>query len=102
MNLNVTAGVPALAVFLQGLLSFFSPCVLPLVPLYLGYLAGGAKTIDEQGIVRYKRSRVMLNTVFFVIGISFAFFLLGLGFTTIACAKGCSLRCSNEAALCSS
>ncbi|MDL2253933.1 redoxin domain-containing protein [Ruminococcaceae bacterium OttesenSCG-928-I18] len=83
MNLNVSAGVPAVAVFLQGLLSFFSPCVLPLVPLYLGYLAGGAKTVDEQGVVHYKRSRVMLNTLFFVLGISFAFFLLGLGFTTL-------------------
>ena len=83
MNLNMSAGVPALAVFLQGLLSFFSPCVLPLVPLYLGYLAGGAKTTDEQGIVRYKRSRVMVNTLFFVLGISFAFFLLGIGFTAV-------------------
>lgn len=83
MGLNVQAGIPALAVLLQGLLSFFSPCVLPLVPLYLGYLAGGAKSIDEQGVVRYKRSRVMINTLFFVIGISFAFFLLGLGFTTL-------------------
>lgn len=83
MGLNIQAGVPALAVFLQGLLSFFSPCVLPLVPLYLGYLAGGAKTTDEQGVVRYKRSRVMTNTLFFVLGISFAFFLLGLGFTAL-------------------
>jgi len=83
MGLDIQAGVPAFAVLLQGLLSFFSPCVLPLVPLYLGYLAGGAKSIDEQGAVRYKRSRVMLNTLFFVIGISFAFFLLGLGFTTL-------------------
>ena len=31
--------VPALTVFFQGLLSFFSPCVLPLVPLYVSYLA---------------------------------------------------------------
>lgn len=83
MDLNVQAGVPALAVLLQGLFSFFSPCVLPLVPLYLSYLAGGAKSVDEQGVVRYKRSRVMINTLFFIIGISFAFFLLGLGFTTL-------------------
>ena len=30
-------GVPVVTVFLQGFLSFFSPCVLPLVPLYLGF-----------------------------------------------------------------
>ena len=44
MNLSIETGIPALTVFLQGLLSFFSPCVLPLVPLYVSYLAGGAKT----------------------------------------------------------
>lgn len=83
MNLTIQASVPALAVFFQGLLSFFSPCVLPLVPLYLGYLAGGAKTTDALGAVHYKRGRVMVNTFFFVLGISFAFFLLGLGFNAL-------------------
>ena len=41
MGFTVETSVSALAVFFQGLLSFFSPCVLPLIPLYLGYLAGG-------------------------------------------------------------
>ncbi len=40
MSFSAEAAVPALTVFLQGLLSFFSPCVLPLLPLYFGYLAG--------------------------------------------------------------
>ena len=43
MGFSIEAGVSVLTVFLQGLLSFFSPCVLPLVPLYLGYLSGGIK-----------------------------------------------------------
>ena len=81
MNLEIT--LPALTVFAQGLLSFFSPCVLPLVPLYLGYLAAGAKTVGEDGSIRYRRGRVALNTLFFVLGISFAFFLLALGFTAV-------------------
>ena len=55
--------------------------MLPLVPLYIGYLSGGAKTVDANGEVQYRKRTVMLNTLFFVIGISFAFFLLGLGFT---------------------
>ena len=38
---TIEGGVSAAVVFVQGLLSFFSPCVLPLVPLYLGYLSGG-------------------------------------------------------------
>lgn len=83
MNLSIETSIPAATVFIQGLISFFSPCVLPLIPLYIGYLSGGAKTTDEDGNIRYKQSKVMLNTLFFVIGISFSFFLLGLGFTTI-------------------
>ena len=83
MGFDVTVGVPALTVFLQGILSFFSPCVLPLVPLYISYLAGGTRTVDETGTVRYRRKTVFLNTLFFVLGISFTFFLLGLGFTAV-------------------
>lgn len=82
MNLTLETGVSAITVFIQGLISFFSPCVLPLIPLYIGYLSGGAKTENEDGTVTYKRSRVLGNTLFFVIGISFGFFLLGLGFTS--------------------
>lgn len=81
MGFQLDISVPALTVFLQGLLSFFSPCVLPLVPLYIGYLAGGMKTADEDGTIRYPKKKVMVNTLFFIIGVSFAFFLLGFGFT---------------------
>ncbi|MEG0377402.1 MAG: cytochrome c biogenesis protein CcdA [Eubacterium sp.] len=81
MDFSMGTSVPAIMVFLQGLLSFFSPCVLPLVPLYIGYLAGGTKTVDADGTIHYPKKTVMLNTLFFVVGISFAFFLLGFGFT---------------------
>ncbi len=83
MGFDINVGVPALTVFLQGILSFFSPCVLPLVPLYVSYLAGGTRSVDETGAVRYRRKTVFLNTLFFVLGISFTFFLLGLGFTAV-------------------
>ncbi len=83
MGFTAQTSISAFAVFLQGLLSFLSPCVLPLVPIYISYLAGGAQTLGEDGQVRYKRGKVMLHTVFFVIGISFAFFMLGLGFTAL-------------------
>lgn len=81
MGFSIELGVPVLTVFLQGILSFISPCVLPLVPLYIGYLAGGTKTVDEDGVIHYQRKKVLINTIFFVIGVSFAFFLLGFGFT---------------------
>lgn len=83
MGINMETGIPAATVFLQGIVSFFSPCVLPLVPLYISYLSGGAKVTEEDGRVRYPRKKVMVNTAFFVAGISFAFFLLGFAFTAL-------------------
>ena len=84
MGFSIDVSVPALTVFFQGLLSFFSPCVLPLIPLYVGYLSGGTGTRGEDGKIHYKRSKVMIHTICFVIGVSFAFFLLGLGVSTAA------------------
>lgn len=83
MGFTVETGISAVTVFLQGALSFFSPCVLPLIPLYISYLAGGAAEVDENGVRRYPRGKVFCNTVFFVVGISFAFFLLGFGLTAL-------------------
>lgn len=83
MGFTIEAGIPALTVFLQGIFSFFSPCVLPLVPLYISYLAGGGRHTDENGVVSYPRRTVFINTLFFVLGTSFAFFLLGFGFTAL-------------------
>ena len=83
MGLSVDVSVPILTVFIQGLVSFFSPCVLPLVPLYISYLSGGAKIIAEDGTIVYPRKRIMLYTICFVVGISFAFFALGLGVSAL-------------------
>ncbi|MBU3878636.1 redoxin domain-containing protein [Faecalicatena sp. AGMB00832] len=79
MGFSLDVSVPVLTVFVQGLLSFFSPCVLPLIPLYIGYLSGGTRTVGEDGKVYFSRKKVMINTLFFVIGVSFTFFLLGFG-----------------------
>ena len=83
MGFTIETSVPVLAVFLQGILSFFSPCILPLVPLYISYLSGGVWEKDENGEVIYPRKKIMVNTLFFVLGISFSFFLLGLGATAL-------------------
>lgn len=64
------------ALFLEGLLSFFSPCVLPLVPLYIGYLTSGIDTNLSKSKVRIQTT---VRTLFFVLGISTVFFLAGLG-----------------------
>nr|WP_321026918.1 cytochrome c biogenesis protein CcdA [Clostridium neonatale] len=70
-------------VFFQGILSFLSPCILPLIPIYISYLAGNSKKVSGDGIITYERREVFLNTVFFVLGISTVFFILGLSFTTL-------------------
>ena len=83
MGFSLDVNVSVITVFLQGMLSFFSPCVLPLLPLYIGYLSGGAKTVGEDGNIRYNRGKVMGNTVCFVVGISSTFLILGLGMTAV-------------------
>jgi len=79
MNVVLTPDISTIAVFLQGLFSFFSPCVLPLLPVYFGYLSGGTAERGPDGSLRFDRGKVIFNTLFFVAGISAAFFLLGLG-----------------------
>ncbi|MCI8453395.1 MAG: redoxin domain-containing protein [Lachnospiraceae bacterium] len=81
MGFSLNIQISALTVFLQGIVSFFSPCILPLLPLYIGYLSGGTKKTGEDGRIQYDRKRVMGNTLLFVVGVSFAFLLLGLGMT---------------------
>lgn len=83
MNLTIDTSIPLLTVFLQGLLSFFSPCIFPLIPLYVGYLAGGTVKVDENGEMHYPRAKILINTIFFILGIGFAFVLLGMGFTAL-------------------
>ncbi|MBR5969183.1 MAG: hypothetical protein IK016_02425 [Lachnospiraceae bacterium] len=83
MGFNFDISVPVMTVFAQGLLSFLSPCVLPLLPVYIGYLAGDAIRTLPDGTKEYDRKRVMLHTLLFVLGVSFAFFLLGMGMSAI-------------------
>lgn len=70
---SLTAG----ALFLEGLLSFFSPCVLPLIPLYMGYLT--ADLSSQELTEGQRRIRTLALTLFFVLGICTVFFLAGLG-----------------------
>lgn len=79
MGFDLNIDISVFTVFIQGLLSFFSPCVFPLIPIYMGYLAGGLNIKEKLDKSQFK---IFLNTFGFVIGISCAFFLLGLGFTT--------------------
>ena len=71
-------------IFLEGLLSFFSPCVLPLIPLYMSYLAGENRQTDEEGKVTYQKGKVFLSTFFFVLGICLTFVLLSLSMNALS------------------
>jgi cytochrome c-type biogenesis protein len=69
--------------FLAGLLSFASPCVLPLVPAYLGYLGGTAVIQGEQGGTRKETARTFLHSLLFVLGFGLVFVFLGASATFI-------------------
>ena len=71
MSLDVTAG----GAFVAGLLSFASPCVLPLVPPYLAYIGG--VSIEQLRDAGRARMRVLLAALCFVAGFSTVFVALG-------------------------
>lgn len=71
--------------FLAGLLSFLSPCVLPMVPFYLSYMAGlSVRELKEGGAVAPgAQRRLVLQAMAFAIGVTTIFVLLGLGATAL-------------------
>lgn len=83
MPFSLEQGISIITVFFQGIISFFSPCTLPLIPLYISYLAGGSKYTDSDGKIIYPRKKIFINTICFVLGISFTFFLLGFSFSML-------------------
>jgi len=60
--------------FLGGLISFLSPCVLPLIPGYICYISG----TSLEKLIKKKNNLVFLKTVFFSLGFSLVFISLGL------------------------
>lgn len=63
--------------FIAGLLSFVSPCVLPLVPAYMGYLGGTALNSGGAAATRRETLKVFSHAAFFVLGFTLVFVLLG-------------------------
>ena len=79
---TITSGALPLAVLLAlaaGFVSFASPCVLPLVPGFLGYVTGlSGVTLDQRG-----RSRLMLGALLFVLGFSAVFIAVAVTVSTV-------------------
>ena len=70
---------------LAGLLSFFTPCILPMVPFYLSYLEGLSVTElrGDGAIAPGAQRRLVLSSVLFALGVSTIFVLLGMGATAL-------------------
>lgn len=61
--------------FLEGIITFISPCILPMVPIYISYFMGDS----SEG----KKNKALINSIGFVLGFSFIFTLLGAGASAI-------------------
>ncbi|HHS9406302.1 TPA: cytochrome c biogenesis protein/redoxin [Clostridioides difficile] len=64
-------------VFIEGIVSFFSPCILPILPIYLSILSNSSVENLKEGKTSFIGSSLFKNTIFFALGISTTFFILG-------------------------
>jgi cytochrome c-type biogenesis protein len=65
----------ALLTFIEGMLAFISPCILPLLPVYMMYMAGSSENNDKK--------KLIINTLGFIIGFTIVFVLLGATATSL-------------------
>src|SRR5689334_12712498 len=82
----VSSAPGVVAAFAAGVLSFLSPCVLPLVPGYLSMMSGFSAA-DVENAHGHDRSRIVLTSVLFVLGFSLVFIAYG----AVASALGSTL-----------
>ncbi len=102
-----------IAAFLAGLISFLSPCVLPLVPGYVSLISGaGVEELKAQESQLFRK--MMLNSVSFILGFSVVFITLGAISTEVGqlqaeqdnddardlCQAGLDRNLSNKCPLC--
>jgi len=88
----VTTHVSIGIAFLAGLVSFISPCVLPLVPAYLSFLTGSSIEELQSSLGTPARVRVIAHAVAFIIGFTIVFVLLGAS----ASALGATLKANRH------
>ena len=63
-----------IVVFLEGVITFISPCLLPMIPIYISYFAGGGER---------SKKHTLLNALGFVLGFSLIFLMMGVFASTI-------------------
>lgn len=70
--------MPFIVSYIAGLLSFLSPCVLPLVPIYFFYITGiSAKELQEKKLTKTEKFKIFLNSIAFIAGFAIVFILIG-------------------------
>ncbi|MFZ0367923.1 MAG: cytochrome c biogenesis protein CcdA, partial [Nitrososphaeraceae archaeon] len=83
---------------LAGAGSFFSPCILPILPAFISYLSGTTlnEIQDSSGqslrLKKATRLNIFLNTVYFVLGFSLVFAVLGVFLNSVLMAVGLSFQ----------
>lgn len=70
-----------LFVFIEGFLAFISPCILPMLPIYIVYLAGGDLESSD-------RKKLIVNTIGFILGFTIIFVLFGATATSLGALLG--------------
>lgn len=68
-----------LLTFTEGILTFISPCILPMLPIYFVYLAGTSESSESN----LNKSRLLKNSIGFVIGFTLVFVALGATVTSL-------------------
>lgn len=67
--------------FIEGILTFISPCILPMLPIYFIYLAGESKS--DRASISSSKNRLLINSIGFVIGFTLVFIALGATVTSL-------------------
>lgn len=62
-----------IVVFLEGIITFISPCILPMIPIYITYFMGGIDNLDDPS----SNKNTVINSLGFVLGFTIIFVLLG-------------------------
>ena len=80
---------------IAGVGSFFAPCILPIVPAFLAYISGTTISdltqSNQSSKIFINKTNVILNTIFFVLGFSIVFSVIGVTFTSTFASNTLSL-----------
>lgn len=79
-----TENVSVIVAFTAGIISFLSPCILPLVPSYMAFITGiSLEELSHEKNLKHVRKTVILNSLMFILGFSFIFISLGASATFV-------------------